>query len=75
MIIAHWRQILRQPSLVMQIPHFDKRLDMICLSDDTLESVLEPFDNLILLDLVCGTNRCLAAATLGNTLTRAGPSP
>jgi hypothetical protein len=43
------------------------------LSDDTFESVLEPFDGLITLDLVGRTNVGLAPATLGNTLTRSGP--
>jgi hypothetical protein len=57
----------------MQIPHFDKRPAVYPLSNDTLESVLEPFDNLILLDLVGSSDRGLAAATLGDTFTRAGP--
>jgi len=43
------------------------------LSDDTLESVLEPFNGLIALDLVGSSNVGLASATLGNTLTRSGP--
>ena len=42
------------------------------LSDDTLESVLEPFDGLLALDLVGSANLGLASATLGNTLTRSG---
>jgi len=45
---------------------------MLCLSDDTLESVLEPFDGLVAVDLVVGTDGGLASATLGNTLTRTG---
>jgi len=46
---------------------------MLCLSDDTLESVLEPLDGLVAVDLVVGTDGGLASATLGNTLTRTGP--
>jgi len=46
--------------------------EFLSLPDDSLEAVLEPFDGLITLDLVVGANRGLAAATLGNTLTRTG---
>jgi len=42
------------------------------LSDDTLESVLEPLGNLLALDLVSRTNAGLASTALGDTLTRAG---
>merc|ERR1739841_225441 len=42
------------------------------LSDNSLESVLEPLDGLVTLDLVGRSNMGLAAATLGNTLTRSG---
>lgn len=44
------------------------------LSDNSLESVLEPLDGLVTLDLVGRSNMGLAAATLGNTLTRSGPT-
>lgn len=43
--------------------------------DSYLEAVLEPFNGLITLDLVGGSNGGLASATLGNTLTRTGPIP
>jgi len=42
------------------------------LSDNAFESVLEPLDSLIALDLVGGTNTGLASASLGNTLTWSG---
>ena len=42
------------------------------LSDDTLESVLEPLDGLLALDLVGSSNVGLASATLGNSLARSG---
>jgi len=41
-----------------------------CLSDNTLKSRLEPFHTLVTLDLVVGSNVCLASTTLCNTLTR-----
>jgi hypothetical protein len=43
------------------------------LSDNSLESVLEPLNCLFTLDLVGSTDVSLASATLGNTLTRTGP--
>jgi hypothetical protein len=43
------------------------------LSDNSLESVLEPLDCLVTLDLVGSTDMGFASATLGNTLTRTGP--
>jgi hypothetical protein len=46
---------------------------MLCVGSSYLESVLEPLDGLVTLDLVSGTNGGLASATLGNTLTRSGP--
>ena len=39
------------------------------LSDDTLESVLEPLDGLGLVDAVRGTDSGLCAAATGDTLT------
>ncbi len=47
---------------------------VLSLPDDTLETVLEPFNSLVTLDLVGGSNVGLASATLSNTLTRAGPT-
>jgi hypothetical protein len=44
------------------------------LSDNSLEARLEPFDGLLTLDLVRSTDVGLASATLGNTLTRSGPT-
>lgn len=52
----------------MQYHHFHP------LPDDTLESALEPLDGLVTLDLVRRSDVSLAAATLGNTLTRTGPT-
>jgi hypothetical protein len=43
------------------------------LPNDAVEAVLEPLDGLGLVDLVVDTDGGLAAAALGNTLTRAGP--
>ena len=43
------------------------------LSHNSFEPILEPFDSLLTLDLVVGTDRGLAATTLGNTLTRSSP--
>jgi hypothetical protein len=43
------------------------------LSDNTLESVLEPLDGLLLVDAVRGTNLGLATAATSDTLTRALP--
>ena len=43
------------------------------LPDDTVEAVLEPLHGLGAVDLVVDTDGGLAAATLGNTLTGAGP--
>jgi hypothetical protein len=43
------------------------------LSDNTLESVLEPLDGLLLVDAVRGTNLGLAAAATSDTLTGALP--
>lgn len=42
-------------------------------SETYLESVLEPFDGLVTLDLVVGTDTGLASSALGDTLTRTGP--
>jgi len=42
------------------------------LSDNTLESRLEPLHTLLTLDLVGGSDMCLASTTLGNTLTWTG---
>jgi len=44
------------------------------LPDNTLEAVLEPFDGLSLSDTVAGTDLGLAAAALGDTLTRTSPA-
>lgn len=44
------------------------------LPNNAVEAVLEPLDGLGLGDLVAGTDARLAAATLGNALTRAGPN-
>jgi hypothetical protein len=43
------------------------------LPDDAVEALLEPPDGLSLGDAVAGTDAGLAAAALGDTLTRAGP--
>ena len=43
------------------------------LPHDTLESVLEPLERLLLADEVAGTDLGLAASTLGDALTRTGP--
>lgn len=45
------------------------------LPDNSVEAVLEPLDGLGLVDAVRSTNTGLAAATLSDTLTRAGPDP
>lgn len=42
------------------------------LSDNTVESGLEPLDSLITLDAVAGTDGVLHAATAADALTRAG---
>jgi hypothetical protein len=42
-------------------------------SHDALESVLEPLDRLLGVDLVAGANRALASSALGDTFTGAGP--
>lgn len=44
-----------------------------CLPDDTVEAVLEPLEGLGAGDLVVGAEGGLAAAALGDVLTRAGP--
>lgn len=43
------------------------------LPDDTVEAVLEPLEGLGAGDLVVGAEGGLAAAALGDVLTRAGP--
>lgn len=43
------------------------------LPHDTLKPVLEPLERLLLADEVAGTDLGLAASTLGDALTRAGP--
>jgi hypothetical protein len=43
------------------------------LPDDAFESVLEPLNCLLTLDLVACTDLSLAATTFGDTLTRTGP--
>lgn len=43
------------------------------LPHDTLESVLEPLERLLLADEVAGSDLGLAASTLGDALTRTGP--
>lgn len=59
------------------MPHHDRIRQYIPivhnLSDDTLESLLEPFGDLLTLDLVGWANLGLASSTLGNTVTWAGP--
>jgi hypothetical protein len=42
------------------------------LSDDAVESLLEPLDRLLALDAVAGANGALHAAAAGDTLTGAG---
>jgi hypothetical protein len=42
------------------------------LSDDAVESLLEPLDSLVTVDAVMGAQSALASATAGNTLTGAG---
>lgn len=48
--------------------------DMIDLSDNSLESALEPLDGLGLVDTVGSTDLGLASSALSDTLTRAGPN-
>jgi len=57
-----------QGSTVPRHPHVLRHLP-----NDAVEAVLEPLDGLGLVDLVADTDGGLAAATLGNTLTGAGP--
>lgn len=42
------------------------------LSDNTIESALEPLDSLVTLNAMAGANGALHAAAAGDTLTRAG---
>ena len=44
-----------------------------CYGINILESVLEPLDSLLALDLVGSANMGLAATAFGNALTRSGP--
>lgn len=50
-------------------------LDRQRLPHNTLEAVLVPLDGLVAVDLVRGTDSGLGSATLGDTLTWAGPVP
>lgn len=49
-------------------------LDRQRLPHNTLEAVLVPLDGLVAVDLVRGTDSGLGSATLGDTLTWAGPA-
>ena len=62
-------RIYRTIPLSMKLAKVPRR----CNGINILESVLEPLDSLLTLDLVGGANVGLAATALGNTLTRSGP--
>jgi hypothetical protein len=49
-----------------------KRLEISDLSDNAIESLLEPLDGLVAVDAVAGTDLGLHATTAGDTLTRTG---
>lgn len=54
-------------------PPLNKPFERNYLPNNSVETVLEPLDGLSLVDTVVGTDSGLAAAALGNALTRTSP--
>lgn len=54
-------------------PPLNKPFERNYLPNNSVETVLEPLDGLGLVDTVAGTDPGLAAAALGNALTRTSP--
>lgn len=55
------------------IPYHAIHLGTAVSPHDALESILEPFDRLLLVDTVASTNLALGASSLGYSLTRSCP--